>query len=246
MEFVYEPRLEWMRFSGVNARLWQRALSSSISMTFWLAAAILAISWYGLVKVKLSEMFWPFLAFLLYSEPLWAAADARSHLRAGVAEQILAARSGLASTLFVWLLADSAIWSAVDAAVLYTIFAAVFGETPSAAWPTLLPAALALLYAPSLSTAVMSVRLFLATQNPALTAIVLQLAVPLAGGVIPPAALPKTAAELLLYIIGPTVYADSGGWHLPPQMELGIGAVVAFALLALSLALDRTSLKGLK
>ncbi|MFB6491073.1 MAG: hypothetical protein TU35_007535 [Thermoproteus sp. AZ2] len=251
MGLLKEVEREWLRFSRASARLWQRALSGSLSYVLWLMAAILAIAWYGALREGLGrDMFWSFLAFVLYSEPLWAAADARSHLRLGITEQILAARGGLAPTLFPWLFVDSAMWSMMDSSVLFAVFTAIFGP-PAAAQPLLLAAALALLYLFSLSMGVIGVYLFLSLENPWIAALLLQLVIPLSGGVVPPYALPESVARFLAYspfqyVVAPLIYAGVGKWLLPPPFELAVGYAEAGAFAALALLADRIAVEKIK
>lgn len=217
----------------------------------WLVAAILAVAWYGALKEGLGrDMFWSFLTFVLYSEPLWAAADARSHLRLGIAEQILAARGGLGRTLFAWLFVDSAIWSLLDSSVLFAVFTAIFGP-PMPAQSLLLAVALVPLYVFSLSMGVIGVYLFLSLENPWIAALILQLAIPLSGGVVPPYALPRGVARLLAYspfqyVIAPLVYAGVGKWLLPPPLELAIGYAEAIGFAALALLADKIAVKKIR
>ncbi|MGC9169219.1 MAG: hypothetical protein ACP5HD_00550 [Thermoproteus sp.] len=236
---------EYLRFSRLNARAWQRVVSVSVSMSLWLIAAIIAMSWYGVARARINRyMFWTFLTYFLYSEPVWAAAEARSSLRGGVAEQILAARGGLASVLLPWLLVDSSIWSSVDSAMLLAIFALIFGGTPRLEQPLLFAAALPPLMAFSLAVGVAAVYLMNMTENTWVVGLALQLVVPLMGGIIPPTALPKEIAHALLlsplqYVIAPPIYAGTGMWPLDPVIVLTTDYILSIISIILIFKIDK-------
>ncbi|AEA11896.1 ABC-2 type transport system, membrane protein [Thermoproteus uzoniensis 768-20] len=236
---------EYLRFSRLNTRAWQRVVSGSVSMSLWLIAAIIAMSWYGVARARIDRyMFWTFLTYFLYSEPVWAAAEARPSLRGGLAEQILAARGGLASVLLPWLFVDSSIWSTVDSAMLLAIFSLIFGGTPKLEQPLLFAAAIPPLMAFSLAVGVAALYLMNMTENTWVVGLAFQLVVPLMGGIIPPTALPKEIARILLlsplqYVIAPTIYAGTGSWPLDPAIVLTIDYILSISSIILIFKIDK-------
>ncbi|MEL9991716.1 MAG: hypothetical protein QXP98_05970 [Thermoproteus sp.] len=240
-----ELHREYIRFSRLNIRAWQRAISGSISMSLWLISAVIAMSWYGIARASaVRDMFWPFLTYFLYSEPVWAAAEARTHLKGGVAEQILAARTKMGPVLLAWLSVDSAIWSVVDAFVLFAIFTAVLRGPPSLASPMLFMLSLPPLLVFSLAMGILAVYLMSLVESTWVVGLALQLFVPLLGGIMPPTALPPEFAHMLLYsplqyVIAPPIYAGTGVWPLQPTFILIVDYILSFVFLSVIILLDK-------
>lgn len=240
-----ELEREYLRFSRQNSRAWQRVVSGSISMSLWLLAAIIAMSWYGLARVRVDRyIYWIFLTYFLYSEAVWAAADARADLKNGIAEQILAARANITAVLLQRLFVDSLIWSFVDSIILTAIFAAIFGGIPRPAQPLLFAAALPPLLLFSLTAGAAAIHVMYAVETTWVVGLMLQLVVPLLGGIIPPTALPRGLSEALLYspfqyIIAPAIYAGTGSWPLAPSLVLLPDYIISITLFIIVLKIDK-------
>jgi ABC-2 type transport system permease protein len=235
----HELAREWLRFTSLNSRSWLRAISGSISMALWLLAAIVAMSWYGIARIRVDRyIYWVFFTYTLYSEPIWAAAEARSSLKGGVAEQILAARGDLAGVMLAWLFVDSSIWSALDSAILLLVFAAIFGRLPELEQPLLLVAAVPPLLAFSILMGLAALYVMSRMENTWIAGLAFQLVVPALGGILPPTVLPRGIAQALLlsplqYVIAPVIYAGTGVWPLDPSIILVIDYIITISSIAI-------------
>ena len=208
--------------------------------SLWLTVVLLAIAWYGGDLREVARVvFWGSVVFTIFSEGTWSAAAFSNYVRSGVMDYVVASPARLhlyltAASLASSLLALPAL--GIQVAVYYLLF----GEPPPMAQPAYFAASLLIFLASSSFITAAATMFFARFRNPSLAANVVQWAVPLSGGMIPPTAMPPEAARWfayspLHYVVAPVTYSATGRWLLDPVFTMAAGLLVAAGLGLLSL-----------
>jgi ABC-2 type transport system permease protein len=229
----------WL-ITRLNFRPLSFFVASMLSTAMWLVVVVLAIAWYGGdISQTARHLFWGMAVFLIFSEQVWGAAVFNTLARTGVVDYVAATPVKLHMYLFAVSLAYSAV-AAPGVLILLGIYYLLLGEFPPLAQPVNFAAAFVIFVTAAALLVSLFTFLFIRLRNPNFVVNVLQWAVPLSGGMIPPTAMPPEAAQFFLlspfhYVIAPVVYSATGVWLADPPTTLALGAVVAVVFYALAL-----------